>query len=458
MYRHAIRRKCRTNSAAAPPQQAPMRGTNAPLWSLANIPARPGQGALVQPKLMVGAANDSAERDADRAAERVMRMGEREAPVATGVATGGQVQRKCAACEDEAGTIQREASGGAAGGAASPAARSAIGAMGGGSPLPASERAFFEPRFGRDLSGVRVHDGVAADAAAQSVAARAFTLGNDIAFARGEYRPGTGEGRRLMAHELAHVMQQDGDVLRRKPRLGAGDDQLNPGVPLPYREATNLVDCMRIMGPGSEVYCNSEVLDTPMPALKYGDMSVSMTPANASVSGTIQFTPTAECPKCNMIRLVQIVRVFEKPGQDYVWPGAEANREQVKTAEDKKKGIKANYFVDHKAAGCTKGNACSLYYRDHWPNAANSQEGSFDGTTAKAASLWDRPHGDANDVFEFETCARCADNGAYLGCIDWGFAVDAAGVTTLSPESEHLQPSATFDAAIATFNKFYANP
>ncbi|WP_077147391.1 DUF4157 domain-containing protein [Sphingopyxis sp. KK2] len=415
MYRHAIRRKCRTNSAATPPQQAPMRALNSPLWSLANIPARPGQGVRVQPKLMIGAANDSAEQAADRAAERVMRMGEHDAPVAAGAAPVGQVQRKCAACEDEAGTIQREALGGAAGGAASPAARSAIGAMGGGSPLPASERAFFEPRFGRDLSGVRVHDGVAADAASQSIAARAFTLGNDIAFARGEYRPGTGEGRRLMAHELAHVMQQGGDVVHRKPT------------------------------------------ETKAPP-KNGDMAVAMTAAGAGVSGTIKFTPTAQCPKCNTIRLVQVVRVFEKPGEDYKWAGGEKNREKVKTTEDTTKGIKGNFFVDHFAAKCTEGTACSIYYRDHAPNASKSQDGSYDGTTAKAASLWDGPSGDANDIFEFETCARCAETGAYLGCIDWGFAVDAAGKATLSATSEHLQPSATFAAAVATFNKFYKNP
>lgn len=455
MYRRAIRRKCRSTAATAPPQRAPVRGTASPLWSLANIPARPGLGALVQPKLIVGAANDPAEHAADRAADQVMRMGEPAAPVAAGPAADGQVQRKCAACEDEAGPVRREASSAAGGGAASPAARSAIGSMGSGAPLPASERAFFEPRFGRDLSGVRVHDGPAADAASQSIAARAFTLGSDIAFARGEYRPGTGEGRQLMAHELAHVMQQDGDVLHRAPQ----EQDPGHGGTLPYREATELVDCMRIMGKGSEDYCNNVVLGTPMPALKYGAMTVSMTAGGPGATGTIQFDPDQDkCPKCNKIRLVQAVRIFEKPGQDYVWPNAEKNRNEVKTAEDKKKGIKANFLIDHAGAQCVKGTACSIYYRDHWPNATSSQDGSFDGTISMPASLWDGPRGDANDVFEFETCARCDDNGAILGCVDWGFTVDAAGVATMSDTSEHVQASATFTAALAKFNKYYANP
>ena len=60
--------------------------------------------------------------------------------------------------------------------------------------------------MGADLSGVRLHDGRAADRASKAINARAFTLGSDIAFARGEYQPGTDTGRRLMAHELAHVV------------------------------------------------------------------------------------------------------------------------------------------------------------------------------------------------------------------------------------------------------------
>lgn len=83
---------------------------------------------------------------------------------------------------------------------------------GNGRPLTQSERSFFEPRFGRDFSEVRVHTGIQADRAARSIDAQAFTIGNDIAFAKGNYRPDTTEGKELMAHELTHVVQQ-----KRKP-------------------------------------------------------------------------------------------------------------------------------------------------------------------------------------------------------------------------------------------------
>ncbi|HST62320.1 MAG TPA: DUF4157 domain-containing protein [Longimicrobium sp.] len=77
-----------------------------------------------------------------------------------------------------------------------------------GQPLAPSARAFMEPRLGHDFGRVRVHaDGRAADAA-RAVGARAFTVGHDIVFGAGEYTPGSPEGRRLLAHELVHVVQQ----------------------------------------------------------------------------------------------------------------------------------------------------------------------------------------------------------------------------------------------------------
>jgi outer membrane protein OmpA-like peptidoglycan-associated protein len=79
-----------------------------------------------------------------------------------------------------------------------------------GRPLDPGTRAFMEPRFGRDFSGVRIHtDGKAAESA-KAVQAQAYTVGGDIVFGGGRYRPESGEGRELLAHELAHVVQQGG--------------------------------------------------------------------------------------------------------------------------------------------------------------------------------------------------------------------------------------------------------
>ncbi len=76
-----------------------------------------------------------------------------------------------------------------------------------GQPLDAATRAFMEPRFAHDFSGVRVHiDGNAAESAS-ALNARAFTVGNDVVFGSREYAPQTQAGRRLLAHELTHVVQ-----------------------------------------------------------------------------------------------------------------------------------------------------------------------------------------------------------------------------------------------------------
>lgn len=81
---------------------------------------------------------------------------------------------------------------------------------GGGQPLPPTLRTYFESRFEHDFSGVRIHAGAQAEEAAQSLNAEAFTVGHDVAFAAGQYSPETDEGQRLLAHELTHVIQQNG--------------------------------------------------------------------------------------------------------------------------------------------------------------------------------------------------------------------------------------------------------
>ena len=89
-----------------------------------------------------------------------------------------------------------------------------------GRPLEPTLRQDMESRFGHDFSTVRVHSDAAADQSARDVNAHAYTVGHNIAFGAGRYAPATHEGRRLIAHELAHVVQQsrvEGDVVQRQP-------------------------------------------------------------------------------------------------------------------------------------------------------------------------------------------------------------------------------------------------
>lgn len=78
----------------------------------------------------------------------------------------------------------------------------------GGQPLSPPVRNFMEPRFGHDFGRVRVHTGSMASETASRIHARAFTIGRDVVFGHGQFSPGSAEGRRLIAHELTHVVQQ----------------------------------------------------------------------------------------------------------------------------------------------------------------------------------------------------------------------------------------------------------
>jgi len=170
--------------------------------------AEPGDRAalgvplFLQPKLAISQPGDLYEQEADRVENQIMRMPE---PV---------VQRQCAvwtasdlfrlACEEESVKVSRKARGKLANDV-SPLVHSVLSSP--GQPLSASTRAFFEPRFGQDFSQVRVHADREAQQSARDVNALAYTVGSHVVFGDGRYAPGTSDGQRLLAHELAHVMQ-----------------------------------------------------------------------------------------------------------------------------------------------------------------------------------------------------------------------------------------------------------
>jgi len=179
------------------PSQVPAR--------LAPDGATPRLVSRVQSKLMVGQVDDPLEDEADRVAEHVMRIAEPQ------VAVGSQqVSPECSGCgEEEEGSRRLQAKRALPEAEAGevPAAVTAL-LQSPGRPLEPGAREFMEPRLGRDLSDVRIHTGPSASHAAEAVTARAYTVGRNVVFRQGEYAPDTTEGRRLLAHELAHVLQQ----------------------------------------------------------------------------------------------------------------------------------------------------------------------------------------------------------------------------------------------------------
>ena len=150
---------------------------------------RMGVAPTIQPKLAVSSPGDAFEQEADRVASAVL---------SASPTPPSMIHRADAATRGSAdvptvqpGLENKLASGG-----------------GGGRPLSQELRGFFEPRFGRDLGGVRVHNDAESAAAAKELNAHAFTHGQDIYFAGGQYQPHSDSGRRLIAHELTHTLQQ----------------------------------------------------------------------------------------------------------------------------------------------------------------------------------------------------------------------------------------------------------
>ncbi|MEA3028882.1 MAG: hypothetical protein QOG13_207 [Sphingomonadales bacterium] len=159
--------------------------------SLETCPACAGARSGLQRMLSIGSSNDPLEREADRVAEQVIsapaRLDFSSAPL----------------------SIQRRTPGVAQGAQQAPASVDRVLASS-GRPLDAPLRRDMETRLGHDFSQVRVHDGSEAGQSARDVGASAYTVGNHLVFGAAQFQPGGAAGRRLLAHELVHVVQQEG--------------------------------------------------------------------------------------------------------------------------------------------------------------------------------------------------------------------------------------------------------
>lgn len=158
------------------------------------------RAGLIQAKLVVSRADDPLEAEADRMADRALRPDHAGGTVGDIHSAGGPHQD---------GTIARKPiQPGVPPWSQPPSAPDGLlRQLGSGEPMDAPARAFFEPRFGRDLGGIRIHRGPAASAAASLVQAKAFALGPDVVFGSGHGEAATAVGDRLLAHEIAHVVQ-----------------------------------------------------------------------------------------------------------------------------------------------------------------------------------------------------------------------------------------------------------
>lgn len=234
-----------TRTARAYRTHLPLNPASIPVHPRAGRPIEPSHSASfntllpLQRKLAIGATSDPLEAEADRVANQVMGMSA-PSPQLNVSGAAPAVRRKCS-CEGSGNEcpecrkkkeekLQRKAQSplqqqSPAPVEAPPIVHQVLRSP--GQQLDAATRAFFEPRFGADFSHVRVHTDERAADSARGVAALAYTVGSQIAFDSGHYAPHSEGGRRLLAHELAHVVQQTGEsgvatspLVRRAPRPG----------------------------------------------------------------------------------------------------------------------------------------------------------------------------------------------------------------------------------------------
>jgi len=382
-----------------------------------------------------------------------------------------------------------------------PAAGGTSGA--GGSPLPQPIQRKFEGSLGADLSGVRVHTGADSAASAESVSARAYAVGSNIHFGAGQYDPGSQGGEHLLAHEVAHTVQQS---------KGSSGPQYQLEVSQPGNraeaEADAAAEAMVAGRPTSVSAAPRAVNRVPVDTNggTFDTTTYSATNVGAGVgkqvgaSINLKFTPN-DLVEANTIGLIQTVKTLRStksggPVNDPSYvppssPGLVGNQSVSLGAKEGDEGRaidqidSANpghstlpqtspfYAVGNKdASGATPAKVAGTL-TDVQPDPANGwgQHGSHkrkpDGTFEPAvdATLSDAPArriAFAGQEWEhsFEVTALVADGpmaNTYLGSVAWGWRANAAGTASLSPNPISLvragAPTSEFMAAGEKWNK-----
>jgi len=181
-------------------------------------PAGKNRRIFIQPKLAVNDPGDAYEQEADAVADRIMTM--TETFIQPKLISG--IQRKCSHCEEEENKMQRKEMN-AEETSAEKELTNYVNNLGNtGHTLPDEVRNYYEPRFGYDFSNVKLHTDSVAAKSAQSINAFAYTSGNNIVFNNGQYSPGTDSGKKLLTHELTHVVQQNDSVQPKKIQRALG--------------------------------------------------------------------------------------------------------------------------------------------------------------------------------------------------------------------------------------------
>lgn len=354
------------------------------------------------------------------------------------------------------------------------------------SPLDESVRRSMEAKVGADLGAVRVHAGPASAAAAESIGARAYTIGSDIHLGVGALQSGSGERNRVLTHEAIHTVQQGGrpvslsgtlpmsqpgdpsEVEARRIADSAGSSHATASAALGMRDSLRVVHAAPSIQ--RDIKGNKEWKGVGKFTVDFTKNDGTVAGDKAFEDGTVKFMPDATAPESDSIKFIQIVRDFDvSTGKEFDWttvPG-EGNRMKMETTGNAKKNIAPGFFIDQNAASLTprtkKADPAVLpFYDVSGPPIAGNKIGKRRGATREEAVLADTPGSAGLRKFNFVSVVKASDTGIVYGTVLWGFETfhDKAGVTKIKNEykSFRIVQGETFDAALRLFNEFYKNP
>jgi hypothetical protein len=361
-----------------------------------------------------------------------------------------------------------------------------------GGPLDKNVRGPLEQNLGVNLGGVRVHSGPSSEAAAESLGARAYTIGSDIYLGPAARNLNPGERNQLLAHEAVHTVQQGGRPVALQGKLGVSHPRDSAEIEADRISKSVMSEAVSST-PSRALGLRDQIRATPVPLqavsrvtapliqrdlkgpydVKEGtftlDLKTESHPspdtARNGMSGTISFKANDKAPDSTEIKLLQVIRNEDlDTGKEYVWTGDDADRNKTMTAKDV--SVEPGFHVDvfHTPGNPTPRTAkaaapVSPYYRDYAPNPP-THNGSKKGKAVTEASLWDYPGSRGKRRFSFETVAKATDTQHVYGTVVWGFTISDAAKGTVEKERAVGRDVSllTTDKAIEKFNEFYRNP
>jgi hypothetical protein len=391
----------------------------------------------------------------------MMAAARQRSPVANAARPSGLLQRACTSCGQHGHGTCHACGSGKSEPASDPAQLVNQTLQGPGQAIDRETRAFMEPRLGHDFSGVRVHTDTGAAASAAAMHANAYTVGQDIVFASGRYAPGSQMGRRLIAHELSHVVQQDNggtpaamfdravshpsDATEREA-VAAADTVAGGGSYHPALAADAALQG-DASGGGIGGFLNTvtgtsgaglAALAGALARFSITQTNTDGTPYSSDVN--ITFTPTSS-RHCDEIAFVQAVKHVDATSHANLNPlGNYKNRMTA-----------ANWTVDR-----VQPRQYGWYGYNNDGKPSGSVSPGKAPTPLTPATLHDTPRNDVSNCdMSFETCAICrtgTDANQVYGCLQWGFGVDAANKLTSHKPAETAAPSAEFTETIKQWN------